>query len=210
MESVEEEVFEVQTLQPFHGWTFERFCDRSGNTFPALTYAAQCTAARDDKLNAVLNSQQQQQQLDAPTPQSTLVGGAASSASSRSSRDASSTKSRPRKFEIGDLPSGEWMWSHDWLPDVEYTQCDEEGWSYGSTLARINRRLAEGTSSGKREYYHFVRRRRWIRTRVKKPPTASHCGDSSSSSESDDALSVHRESDLCTSLYLSIALGLEL
>ncbi|TYZ68926.1 hypothetical protein PybrP1_009106 [[Pythium] brassicae (nom. inval.)] len=183
MESVEEEVFEVQTLQPFHGWAFERFCDRSGNAFPALTAAARPRAARDDLLNAV----------------TTADGGGSSDL----------------ELEVGALPSAEWMWSHEWLPDVEYTQCDEEGWSYGSTLARINRRLAEGTSKVKREYYHFVRRRRWIRTRVKKPPAPAtsrraavldaaasrsqsrsrSSSSSSSSSESDAASSSRKPSD---------------
>ncbi|KAJ0401875.1 hypothetical protein ATCC90586_003483 [Pythium insidiosum] len=134
MELVVEEAFEVQAFQPFYGWVFERFCDRSGNTFPALSAAAASGAlrARDDKLNAMSDAD---------------VDG----------------------MEIGVLPSDEWMWSHPWIQDFNYTQCDEEGWSYGSTIARINRRLAEGTSKAKREYYHFVRRRRWIRTRIKKP-----------------------------------------
>lgn len=153
MQSEEEEGFEVQVLQPFHGWAFERFCDRSGNTFPRLTAAAQrVVTARDDKLNAVTNDE-----------------------------------SESAKFEVGVLPSDEWMWAHQWMPDVEYTQCDEEGWCYGSTIARINRRLAEGTTKVKREYYHFVRRRRWIRTRVKKPPTIV-C-DPDGDSESDDGVS---------------------
>ncbi|KAJ0399486.1 hypothetical protein P43SY_003363 [Pythium insidiosum] len=134
MELVVEEAFEVQAFQPFYGWVFERFCDRSGNTFPALSAAAASGAlrAREDKLNAMSDAD---------------VDG----------------------MEIGVLPSDEWMWSHAWIQDFNYTQCDEEGWSYGSTIARINRRLAEGTSKAKREYYHFVRRRRWIRTRIKKP-----------------------------------------
>ncbi|TMW56574.1 hypothetical protein Poli38472_006584 [Pythium oligandrum] len=131
MEAVVEEAFEVQSYQPFHGWVYERFCDRSGNTFPALSAAAEAVTAEKDRLNQLGED----------------VGG----------------------MEIGVLPSTEWMWSHPWIPDHEYTQCDEEGWSYGSTIARINRHLAEGYSKAKREYYHFVRRRRWIRTRVRKP-----------------------------------------
>lgn len=142
MQSVVEEAFEVQTYQPFHGWVFDRFCDRSGNTFPAVTAAA-AHIADDNKLSAI-----KEEDLE--------------------------------NMEIGVLPSNEWMWSHPWLPDIEYTHCDEEGWTYGSTIARINRRLAEGTSKIKREYYHFVRRRRWIRTRVKKPtavaPTTAAAG----------------------------------
>lgn len=170
MESVVEEAFEVQTLQAFHGWTFERFCDRSGNTYPALTAAAAKVLKRDDKLNGIAAANQLQDDGD----------------------DENS-------LEIGVLPSSDWMWSHLWMPDVEYTQCDEEGWSYGSTIARMNRRLAEGASKTKREYYHFVRRRRWIRTRVKKPP-AKPCGsgpDDDSESESDVEDSGRSETRAC-------------
>ncbi|DBA00023.1 TPA: hypothetical protein N0F65_002026 [Lagenidium giganteum] len=70
-------------------------------------------------------------------------------------------------LEIGVLPTVEWMWQHEWMIDQDTG--DQEGWSYGSTIARINRRLAEGTTKSKPEYYHFVRRRRWIRTRIRKP-----------------------------------------
>ncbi|POM73413.1 Phosphatidylinositol-4-phosphate 5 kinase-like protein, partial [Phytophthora palmivora] len=130
MESVVEEAFEVQVLQPFHGWTLERFCDRSGNTYHELTSAALRVSGRDDRLNGV-----------------TETAG----------------------LEVGVLRSSDWMWSHAWIPDSEYTQCDDEGWTYGSSIERINCRLAEGTSKVKRGYYHFLRRRRWIRTRVRTP-----------------------------------------
>ncbi|KAF1328339.1 Phosphatidylinositol-4-phosphate-5-kinase, partial [Globisporangium splendens] len=175
MESVVEEAFEVQALQPFHGWTFERFTDRSGNTFPALTHAAAQVLARDDKLNGIADQ---------------LPGDGDDDSSS--------------SLEIGVLPSSEWMWSHLWMPDVEYTQCDEEGWSYGLTIARMNRRLAEGSSKTKREYYHFVRRRRWIRTRVRKPPAPTTCASSESDSDS-DAEEISRRSDtLSTKRYYRV------
>ncbi|KAE9333610.1 hypothetical protein PR003_g13938 [Phytophthora rubi] len=138
MESVVEEAFEVQVLQPFHGWALERFCDRSGNTYHALTRAALRVSGRDDRLNGV---------LEAP------------------------------ELEVGVLRSPDWMWSHAWIPDSEYTQCDEEGWTYGSSIERINCRLAEGTSKVKRGYYHFLRRRRWIRTRVRTPLSAVHAAE---------------------------------
>ncbi|RLN88094.1 hypothetical protein BBJ28_00013951 [Nothophytophthora sp. Chile5] len=156
MESAEEEAFEVQVLQPFHGWVFERFCDRSGNTYSHLSRAAALVTARDDRLNAVPETED---------------------------------------LEVGVLRSPDWMWGHAWLPDVEYTQCDEEGWSYGSSIERINCRLAEGTSKGKRGYYHFLRRRRWIRTRIRTPLSVTHAaGDgprvsaaTPSSAEADDS-----------------------
>ncbi|OWZ23782.1 Phosphatidylinositol-4-phosphate 5 kinase [Phytophthora megakarya] len=107
MESVVEEAFEVQVLQPFHGWSLERFCDRSGNTYHELTKAALRVSERDDRLNGVTE-----------TP----------------------------SLEVGVLHSPDWMWSHTWMPDSEYTQCDDEGWTYGSSIERINCRLAEGTS----------------------------------------------------------------
>lgn len=138
MESVVEEAFEVQVLQPFHGWTLERFCDRSGNTYHALTRAVLRVTGRDDRLNGV---------AEAP------------------------------ELEVGVLRSPEWMWSHAWMPDSEYTQCDEEGWTYGSSIERINCRLAEGTSKVKRGYYHFLRRRRWIRTRVRTPLSTAHAAE---------------------------------
>ncbi|CEG44582.1 Phosphatidylinositol-4-phosphate-5-kinase (PI-PIPK-B) [Plasmopara halstedii] len=130
MESVIEEVFEVQMLQPFHGWVLERFCDRSGNKYHELTRAARSVTDRDDRLNGI---------QEAP------------------------------ELEVGVLRSFDWMWSHAWMPDSDYTQCDEEGWTYGSSIERINCRLAKGTSKVKRGYYHFLRRRRWIRTRVRTP-----------------------------------------
>ncbi|CAH0518331.1 unnamed protein product [Peronospora belbahrii] len=130
MESAVEEAFEVQILHPFHDWTLECFCDRSGNTYHELTRAALRVTDRNDRLNGVIE-----------TP----------------------------SLEVGVLPSSEWLWSHAWMADSEYTQCDEEGWTYGSSIERINCRLAEGTSKIKRGYHHFLRRRRWIRTRVRTP-----------------------------------------
>lgn len=136
MEPVVDEVFEVQAMQPFHGWVFERLCDRTGNTHRALTAAAALVQPKRewDRLNLI---------------------------------DFAAAVNPP--LEVGVLPSDDWMWSHDWIPDAEFSQCDEEGWSYGSTMARIIHRLAEGTSKVSREYYHFLRRRRWIRMRIKKP-----------------------------------------
>ncbi|KAF4319733.1 hypothetical protein BBO99_00003495 [Phytophthora kernoviae] len=92
MESAVEEAFEVQVLQPFHGWTLERFCDRSGNTFRKLTRAALQVLDRDDRLNGVPETVQ---------------------------------------LEVGVLRSPDWMWSHAWMPDGEYTQYEDiqkEGW----------------------------------------------------------------------------------
>ena len=61
-----------------------------------------------------------------------------------------------------------WMWTHDWIHDINYSQCDEEGWCYASNLRRLNTHLAQGKSKLKKEPHHFIRRRRWIRTRVRK------------------------------------------
>ncbi|KAG7387750.1 hypothetical protein PHYPSEUDO_013755 [Phytophthora pseudosyringae] len=161
MESVVEEAFEVQALQPFHGWALERFCDRSGNTYRELTRAALRVSGRDDRLNGV---------REAP------------------------------ELEVGVLRSPEWMWSHAWMSDGEYTQCDEEGWTYGSSIERINCRLAEGTSKVKRGYYHFLRRRRWIRTRVRTPLSAraeeARLGAAASPSYEDPELRESRLSDV--------------
>uniref|UniRef100_M4B4K1 PIPK domain-containing protein n=1 Tax=Hyaloperonospora arabidopsidis (strain Emoy2) TaxID=559515 RepID=M4B4K1_HYAAE len=151
MESVIDEAFEVQVLQPFHGWTFERLCDRSGNTYPALTRAAVHVSGRVDRLNGIQE-----------TP----------------------------SLEVGALEaSSDWMWSHAWMVDSEYTQCDDEGWTYGSSIPRMNCRLAAGTSKSKRGYYHLVRRRRWIRTRVRTPLAlnSSEKNDTSSCRLSEEA-----------------------
>ncbi|ETM47788.1 hypothetical protein L914_07586 [Phytophthora nicotianae] len=157
MDSVVEEAFEVQVLQPFHGWTLERFCDRSGNTYHALTRVALRVLDRDDRLNGV---------REAP------------------------------ELEVGVLPSSDWMWSHDWMPDSDYTQCDEEGWTYGSSIERINCRLAEGTSKVKRGYYHFLRRRRWIRTRVRTPLSAVQADSEQSRLSTAPSPTYERESRL--------------
>ncbi|KUF95599.1 hypothetical protein AM588_10005923 [Phytophthora nicotianae] len=157
MDSVVEEAFEVQVLQPFHGWTLERFCDRSGNTYHALTRVALRVSGRDDRLNGV---------REAP------------------------------ELEVGVLPSSDWMWSHNWMPDSDYTQCDEEGWTYGSSIERINCRLAEGTSKVKRGYYHFLRRRRWIRTRVRTPLSAVQADSEQSRLSTAPSPTYERESRL--------------
>ncbi|KAF0694780.1 Aste57867_14378 [Aphanomyces stellatus] len=63
-----------------------------------------------------------------------------------------------------------WRWSSSWEVEVSYTACDEDGWTYGLSIASMNNHLAEGTSRTKPRPYDFLRRRRWVRTRVKVTP----------------------------------------
>ena len=71
---------------------------------------------------------------------------------------------------LGFLPSvvlkAGWIWSHSWIIDSNYAACDEEGWCYASSLNRLNVHLASGKTKGMKQGHHFIRRRRWIRTRV--------------------------------------------
>eukprot|EP00887_Chlorella_sp_A99_P003923 scaffold11.g3923.t1 len=65
------------------------------------------------------------------------------------------------------LPEG-WLWVEDsWALDISglITSCvDGEGWSYGLDFGYVMYPFAPG--SGKKKISDFVRRRRWIRTRV--------------------------------------------
>ncbi|CAK4672057.1 hypothetical protein LEN26_007383 [Aphanomyces euteiches] len=63
-----------------------------------------------------------------------------------------------------------WRWSTPWTVDTTYTLCDEEGWTYGISIASLNNHIAEGTSKTKPRPFDFLRRRRWIRTRIKVQP----------------------------------------
>ncbi|CCI42918.1 unnamed protein product [Albugo candida] len=69
-------------------------------------------------------------------------------------------------YEIGCLPNHDWMWSHAWMLDYEFLHGE---WSYGTSIHGMNRRLAEGTNRAKKSLVDFLRRRRWIRTRIRKP-----------------------------------------
>lgn len=65
------------------------------------------------------------------------------------------------------LPTG-WKWHSEWSVDVKYTNCDRDGWSYGSSFEDIDKKLSEQKSSlmpisGK----DTCRRRRWIRDRIR-------------------------------------------
>lgn len=112
VDSVVEEVFQVEKYNPLHGWFGWNATDRVGNPVFSPT--------NDDTTFC---------------PHVELIS--------------------------------EWLWSHPWIVDINYCQCDEEGWCYASTMSRLNIHLAEGTSKPKKEAHHFVRRRRWIRTRVR-------------------------------------------
>jgi hypothetical protein len=61
------------------------------------------------------------------------------------------------RFPTCDLPPG-WAWSTKWQTDTTYTEVDDEGFVYGVDFSRLD--------GPKRRPIHFVRRRRWLRTRT--------------------------------------------
>lgn len=73
-------------------------------------------------------------------------------------------------FEQVSLPP-HWSWTTPWRIDKNYTDCDEEGWSYATDFPRFKFHLARGKSSMKR-LGASVRRRRWIRMMAYVPPEA--------------------------------------
>ncbi|OQS07278.1 phosphatidylinositol-4-phosphate-5-kinase (PI-PIPK-B) [Thraustotheca clavata] len=124
METVVEEVFEVQTIHPYKfpiEWRTDtrRWLDRTGNIPISLfcTFPTTFNPAADN--------------------------------------------------EMGDEQKHYWRWNHPWVVDPTYTTCDVDGWTYGTSISAINKHLAKGTSRSKRHPQDFVRRRRWIRMRIK-------------------------------------------
>lgn len=71
-------------------------------------------------------------------------------------------------FEQITLPP-HWIWTSPWKIDKNYTECDDEGWSYATDFPRFKLHLARGKSSMKR-LGASVRRRRWIRMMCYVPP----------------------------------------
>eukprot|EP00127_Corallochytrium_limacisporum_P003424 Clim_evm52s149 gene=Clim_evmTU52s149 len=60
-----------------------------------------------------------------------------------------------------------WEWVEEWHLDKEYTNCDEEGWSYASDFTQLVKRKLKGKSISEAGLTDFVRRRRWIRRRAR-------------------------------------------
>ncbi|RLN61159.1 hypothetical protein BBJ29_002848 [Phytophthora kernoviae] len=81
-------------------------------------------------------------------------------------------------FEQVSLPPL-WSWTTPWRIDKNYTDCDDEGWSYATDFPRFKFHLARGRSSMKR-LGASVRRRRWIRMMAYVPPEASVTTDAAS------------------------------
>ncbi|CEG39919.1 c2 and gram domain-containing protein at1g03370-like [Plasmopara halstedii] len=75
-------------------------------------------------------------------------------------------------FEQVSLPP-HWSWTTPWRIDKNYTDCDEEGWSYATDFPRFKFHLARGKSSMKR-LGASVRRRRWIRMMAFVPVEANN------------------------------------
>ena len=75
------------------------------------------------------------------------------------------------------LPDGQenelthgWEWVNKWEVDLDYTECDPEGWSYGVDFNNVQVRLQRRHSVDQSGITDFVRRRRWTRTRKLKTP----------------------------------------
>ncbi|DAZ96982.1 TPA: hypothetical protein N0F65_012114 [Lagenidium giganteum] len=75
-------------------------------------------------------------------------------------------------FEQITLPP-HWMWTTPWKIDKDYTDCDDEGWSYATDFPRFKSHLARGKSNMKR-LGASVRRRRWIRMMAYVGPDGDH------------------------------------
>lgn len=74
-----------------------------------------------------------------------------------------------------------WIWTSPWKIDKNYTECDDEGWSYATDFPRFKLHLARGKSSMKR-LGASVRRRRWIRMMCYVPPEQSVTGAAAATS----------------------------
>ena len=162
IESVVEEVYEIQSFQPFRGWTFERFADQFGETFSTLSEAGH-VLLREERYNhheVDLNLCATLSNRATPHTPPTLLD------LERSNYVYDSKKHNLSYYEIGCLPNNDWMWSHAWMLDYEFLHVE---WSYGTSIHGMNRRLAEGTNRTKKSLVDFLRRRRWIRTRIRKP-----------------------------------------
>lgn len=75
---------------------------------------------------------------------------------------------------IVDLPEG-WEWSTEWKIDSSdtYGSKDSNGWSYGSSFENLYRQSLARSLDGNMGRMSIVRRRRWIRRRVCKNPSAA-------------------------------------
>ena len=71
----------------------------------------------------------------------------------------------PRHPDTFVLPSPHWSWEGPWAVDMR-GDVDSEGWQYAVDFPRG----ADGGWVGRRTPAHFVRRRRWVRTRL--PPSS--------------------------------------
>ncbi|OQR83169.1 phosphatidylinositol-4-phosphate-5-kinase (PI-PIPK-B) [Achlya hypogyna] len=144
METVVEEVFEVQSLHPYKfplEWRVDarRWLDRTGN-IPTSRFCS-----------------------------------------------FPSTFSPAAENDMPDDLKHYWCWNHPWVVDTTYTACDIDGWVYGTSISAMNKHLAKGMTKAKRRPQDFVRRRRWIRMRIKlascQPPASSSSASAYSAEE---------------------------
>ena len=76
----------------------------------------------------------------------------------------------PFDAEPFELPTHEWSWKSDWQIDMTLKAHDAEGWGYALDFHAAGVPYTLGTKT----WNDFVRRRRWVRTRVRSEAAAEH------------------------------------
>ena len=54
-------------------------------------------------------------------------------------------------------------WTSNWRLDLEFTNCDQEGWSYATDFWLLSLHQHQQTARKARRTFDFVRRRKWYR-----------------------------------------------
>ena len=55
------------------------------------------------------------------------------------------------------------MWTTHWNVDLDYTEVDEDGWTYALQFSKFQHYIDRERSHGSAKTTHVVRRRRWLR-----------------------------------------------
>ncbi|OQR91289.1 hypothetical protein ACHHYP_04810 [Achlya hypogyna] len=63
----------------------------------------------------------------------------------------------------------EWAWTGPWEIDANYVPCDRDGWTYAFDFSNFSPMLLKDEGRATPGMTDYVRRRRWMRTRVKVP-----------------------------------------
>ena len=122
----------------------------------------------------------------------------------------------PYKVLRDSVPPRGYEWDGEWVIDMDYTDTDVDGWSYGREYIDIMNRYKWKCSSTSPGLLTCCRRRKWNRKlrlteNVNVPPSGQDCpvimSDSSASQNSNDAVdsSSHRVVSLSTELHVASA-----